>query len=103
MMANWEKLNKEFDTILDSITDKEWDNWLEGISKQKELEKMQMLLEANMQSEKLLFDKLMGNIIVNQTLVSESVVDLSKLKFDNNFSNVKRYNSKNKNNYSLAA
>lgn len=102
-MANWEKLNKEFDTILDSITDKEWDNWFEGISKQKELEKMQMLLEANMQSEKLLFDKLMGNTIVNQTLVSESVVDSSKLKLGNNFSNVKKYNSKSENNYSLAA
>ena len=102
-MANWEKLNKELDTVLDSITDKEWDNWLESISNQKELEKMQLLLEANMQSEKLLFDKLMGNIIINQTLVSDSVVDLSKLKLDNSFSDVKRYNSKGKNNYSLAA
>lgn len=102
-MANWEELNKEFDTVLDSITDKEWDNWIEGVSRQKELEKMQLLLEANMQSEKLLFEKLMGNIIVNQTLVSDSVVDLSKLKFDNSFSDVKKYNSKGKNNYSLAA
>lgn len=102
-MANWEKLNKEFDTILNSITDKEWDSWVKGVSKQKELEKMQLLLDANMQSEKLLFEKLNGNIIVNQTLVSDNVVDLSKLKFDNNFSNVKRYNSKSKNNYSLAA
>ncbi len=102
-MANWEKLNKEFDAVLDNITDKEWNDWFEGVSEQKELEKMQMLLEANLQSEKLLFNKLIGNTIINQTLVGESVVDLSRLKFDASFSNVKNYNSKSKNNYPLAA
>ena len=54
-------------------------------------------------SEKMPFIYRLGNTIINQTLVGESVVDLSRLKFDASFSNVKNYNSKSKNNYPLAA
>ena len=30
-MANWEKLNKEFDDALDSMTKEDWDNWYKNV------------------------------------------------------------------------
>ena len=54
MMANWDKLNKEFDAILNNISDEEWNDWYNNIDAQKDMCQMQMLLEAKMQSEKII-------------------------------------------------
>ena len=35
-MANWEKLNKEFEYALDSMTDKEWDEFKKRIDLKRE-------------------------------------------------------------------
>ena len=35
-MANWEKLNKEFEDALDSMTDKEWDEFKKRIDLKRE-------------------------------------------------------------------
>jgi hypothetical protein len=53
MMANWDKLNEEFDAILNNISDEEWNDWYNNIEAQKDMYKMQMLLESKMQSEKI--------------------------------------------------
>ncbi len=101
-MADWDKLNKELDSILENITDNEWNDWIEDISKQKEIEKMQMLLDANLQSEKLLFEKLIGKTIINQTLNSDNIINISNLTFKKDYTDIEKYKPK-ENNYSLAA
>jgi len=78
-MANWEKLNKEFDAIIDNISDQEWKDWYNLIEVQKEMCQMQMMLEAKMQSEKIIFNKLLGKLIINETLKSDSIVNFSNI------------------------
>ena len=34
-MANWEKLNKEFDDALDSMTKEHWDNWYKNVEQKR--------------------------------------------------------------------
>lgn len=34
-MANWEKLNKEFDDCLDSMTKEDWDNWYKNVEQKR--------------------------------------------------------------------
>lgn len=36
-MANWEKLNKEFDQVMNNMTDQDWINWQNNrlVNKQK--------------------------------------------------------------------
>ena len=34
-MANWEKLNKEFDDALDSMTKEDWDNWYKNVEQKR--------------------------------------------------------------------
>jgi hypothetical protein len=40
-MANWEKLNKEFDEALDSMTKEDWKSWYERF-KQKQINQNNM-------------------------------------------------------------
>ena len=40
-MANWEKLNKEFDEALDSMTSEDWKSWYERF-KQKQINQNKM-------------------------------------------------------------
>ena len=101
-MANWEELNKEFDAIIDNISEKEWNDWYNTIEAQKEMSQMQMMLEAKMQSEKIVFNTLLGELIINETLKSDSIVNFSNISVMN-FSEVARTKSKNKSNYPLAA
>lgn len=102
-MANWEKLNKEFDAILENISNQEWKDWHDSIEAQKEMCQMQMMLEAKMQSEKIIFNKLLGELIINETLKSDTIVNFSKINLVRNFSSIKGTKSNNKLNYPLAA
>lgn len=43
-MANWEKLNKEFDEALDSMTKEDWKSWYERF-KQKQINQNRMKSE----------------------------------------------------------
>ena len=41
-MANWKKLNKEFDEVLNNLTDEEWEAWyihkeVKGVMKRRQL------------------------------------------------------------------
>jgi hypothetical protein len=103
MMANWDKLNKEFDVILNNISDEEWNDWYGNIDAQKEMYKMQMMLEAKMQSEKIIFNKLLGKLIVDETLKSDTIVNLSNITITQKFSENKSTKPRDTTNYSLAA
>ena len=102
-MANWDKLNKEFDVILNNISDEEWNDWYNNIDAQKDMCKMQMLLEAKMQSEKIIFNKLLGELIIDETLKSNAIVNLSNIRVTKNFSQSKSSNSRSKIDFPLAA
>jgi hypothetical protein len=103
MMANWDILNKEFDAILNNISDEEWNDWYNNIDSQKEMCQKQMLLEAKMQSEKIIFNKLFGNLIINETLESKAIVNSSNIQITGNFSESKSTKSKRKTDFPLAA
>ncbi len=102
-MANWDELNKEFDAILNNISDEEWNDWYGNIDAQKEMCQMQMMLEAKLQSEKITFNKLLGELIIDETLKSDTIVNSSNITITQNFSENKSTKSKNKTNYPLAA
>ena len=102
-MANWDKLNKEFDAILDNISDQEWNDWYNNIDAQKEMCQMQMLLEAKMQSEKIIFNKIIGKIIIDETFNSKAIVDSSNIRVTKNFTESKSTKSSSRTNFPLAA
>ena len=102
-MANWDKLNKEFDAILNNISDEEWNDWYSNIDAQKEMCQMQILLEAKMQSEKIIFNKLLGKLIVNETFASKTIVNSSNIRVTGSFSESKNTKSRSKTVFPLAA
>lgn len=92
-MANWEKLNKEFDDVFDNISDQEWSDWYNNIDAQKEMYQKELLLESEIQAAQYDFDKLEGNIILEQILVSENNFELSELIIKDSYSTVENQNS----------
>ena len=92
-MANWDILNKEFDDILNNISDDDWSDWFNNLDAQKEMCKMQMNLEANLQAQKLSFNKIIGHLIINETLTSVSIVHASNIIVSDDFYN---YDNKSK-------
>lgn len=52
-MANWEKLNKEFYNVLNSFQDEDWDSWESIRASKKEMRRLDMLLKAKTQEEKI--------------------------------------------------
>lgn len=59
-MANWNKLNTEFYTLLNDITDVDWENWMTLRDARKAMRRMELTLRAKMQEEKLLLDSIKG-------------------------------------------
>ena len=51
-MANWEKLNKEFDDLIDNLSDEEWNTWYENREEKRTVRRQKMLLEAQIQEVK---------------------------------------------------
>ena len=53
-MANWEKLNKEFDDCLDSMTKEDWDNWYKNVEQKRiNQNKMKITIEYEDKAEAL--------------------------------------------------
>lgn len=102
-MANWDKLNEEFDAILNNISDEEWNDWYNNIEAQKDMYKMQMLLESKMQSEKIIFNKLLGNLIIHETLKSNEIVSYTNIMVTKKISQSKSSDSRNEIDFPLAA
>ena len=60
-MANWKKLNKEFDKVLNNLTDKEWEEWYKhkegkGVMKRKQLISDAKIQELKNEKRELLAD-----------------------------------------------
>lgn len=67
-MANWNKLNKEFYSVLNDISDVDWDNWMNQRDAKKAMRRLEMELKAKMQEEKLLIDSLKAIQLYHDTL-----------------------------------
>lgn len=103
-MANWDKLNKEFDEILNNISDEEWNDWYNNIDRQKDMYQLQILLDAKMQSEKIRFNKISGNLIIDELFTNESMEDNSNIEFSKSFlKGVNKVKAGGEKQYALAA
>ena len=54
-MANWKKLNKEFDEVLNNLTDEEWEGWYKHKEGKGAMKRKQLILDAKIQELKLDF------------------------------------------------
>jgi len=52
-MANWVDLNKEFYDVLNSFKDDDWDSWDSVRASKKEMRRLELLLKAKIQEEKI--------------------------------------------------
>lgn len=80
MMANWEKLNQEFDQVFNSLQDLDWEQWNSVRASSKEMRRLELLLKAKIQEEKIKFAQLSSNLneIINQSAyVSEQNITTS--------------------------
>jgi len=80
MMANWEKLNKEFDQVFNSLQDLDWEQWDSVRASCKEMRRLELLLKTKIQQEKIKFSQLSSelNEIINQSAyVSEQNITTS--------------------------
>lgn len=76
-MANWDKLNKEYKSILDTLTDSDWDNWMSSRTAKKLMRRKEMILKSNMQAEKIYFSSRVGNKILHNTIESGMITEVS--------------------------
>lgn len=74
-MANWEKLNTKFDTVLNNMTDREWDLWYKNIETKKSIRKEKLLMESIMHGMRLNLNRLHGNTIIQESFVNVNIFE----------------------------
>ncbi len=89
-MKKWEKLNREFDEVLDKLTQSDWENWYNSKESKKEMKRLTLLLKAKLQEEKL-------------SMIQISIKGESLVKDYNLVSNCLNSNIINNNDYSSAS
>ncbi len=73
-MANWDKLNKEFDQLLDNMSAEDWNTWAANKESRKAMRRLEMELKAKLQMEKINLSNKDGNQLLDNILV---YVDMS--------------------------
>lgn len=63
MMANWDKLNTEFYNVLNTFSDEDWNNWESNRASKKEMRRLEMLLKAKQQEEKIKLSQIVSQAI----------------------------------------
>jgi hypothetical protein len=53
IMANWDKLNNEFDKVINNLTDSDWENWMKNRQQNKLMRRSEMILKAQIQAKKI--------------------------------------------------
>lgn len=76
MMANWDNLNKEFFNLMESFQDSDWEKWENSRASRKEMRRLEFILKAKTQEEKLKLIALssQANETFNQIVVSTNLV-----------------------------
>ena len=80
-MANWNKLNKQFNDLIESMSTEDWESWAANKANRKAMRNSQMGLKAKLQEEKILISNLKGQPIINQSKLSSdySYITISSL------------------------
>lgn len=78
-MANWDKLNSEYYNLIESFQDSDWEKWENTRGARKEMRRMDLVLKAKIQEEKLKFAALssLSNESFNQIVVSSDSIILT--------------------------
>lgn len=78
MMANWNKLNKEYFDLMNSFEDSDWEKWESIRSTRKEMRRLEMLLKAKIQEEKLKLTELLPRSVgtINQIVITTLTEEL---------------------------
>ncbi len=99
MMANWDILNKEFNNLLESFQDSDWEKWTNNRNSRKEMRRMELILKAKIQEEKLKLLALSSksNDSFNQTVSSSNSIIITSSAITSNVELA------GENNYALAA
>lgn len=69
-MANWNKLNQEFSTLIDNLTDEDWNNWQANRVAKKTMRRLEMQLRAKIQADKITLSSSIGHQILNEKGIS---------------------------------
>ncbi len=79
-MANWDKLNSEYYNLIESFQDSDWEKWENTRSARKEMRRMELVLKARIQEEKLKLSALssLSNETFNQIVVSTASVIITE-------------------------
>ncbi len=59
-MANWDKLNKEFDQLMGSMTPEAWERWSANRVARKAMRRSELEMKAKLQLEKIFFSNIEG-------------------------------------------
>ena len=96
-MANWDKLNKQFDELIDNLSAEDWRIWAENRESRKAMRRLEMNMKAKLQEEKIYLSNREGVSFISNT--SEST-DFSQ---DNILNTSFVLACAGENNYALAA
>jgi hypothetical protein len=86
MVANWDILNKEFDDLMNKLSDDEWIAWYSQIDAQKESLRKDILLSAKIQEKKISPSLYNGVNIFNevQTSMQYDYINNELVKIEDN-------------------
>jgi hypothetical protein len=95
-MANWDKLNQEFDNLLENISDQEWETWAQNREQKKIVRRLQLELKAKIQLCKIELDAFFTECQINE---NAPIVDSDDLLIDFDFSTKRLIAQKSLDNY----
>ncbi len=67
-MANWEKLNSELDSILESMSPADWIEWSSNREAKKRMRQFELFLKRKMKEESLYLSEIKGGQINSYSL-----------------------------------
>lgn len=72
-MANWEKLNKEFEAALSNLTDEQFAFWNSQKESKKKMRRTELELSAKIQAQKLALEQFSGTELLNSNIESSAL------------------------------
>jgi hypothetical protein len=91
MVANWDILNKEFDDLLDRLSNEEWQEWYAKKETQEKILRLELTLRAKIQEYKIFSENFKGATIFNEILKANCLPNSKNvsLECDGNSANPK--------------
>ena len=74
-MANWSKLNKEFDNLIDNLTDEQWNEWLSMKETHKAIDNLNLLIKAKLREPDMLKNAAVSSNVIVHSMYTGSQGD----------------------------